>query len=130
MRIKSFGLHPFPKGWKGLKVWVFLTVLCLALASMTVCAPGCESRKVYGGGGEGRMAGKTIESVLEEHTEELMALPGVVGTAEGSCGGRPCIKVFVTKRTPELDKKIPAALDGYPVEVEETGGIKAMPGGK
>jgi hypothetical protein len=128
MCLESFGLHLFPKRWKGLNEGVFLTALCLCLAACALL--GCESRKVYGGGGEGRVEVKPIESVLEEHTEELMSLPGVVGTAEGSCGGRPCIKVFVTKRTPELDKKIPALLDGYPVEVDETGGIKAMPGGK
>jgi PBP1b-binding outer membrane lipoprotein LpoB len=38
------------------------------------------------------MPEKTIEAVLKEHTDTLMSLPGVVGTAQGECAGKPCIK--------------------------------------
>lgn len=70
---------------------------------------------------------KTIEEVLKEHTGELMSLPGAVGTAQGLCDGRPCIKVYVTQNTPELEKRIPDILEGYQVVIEETGGFKALP---
>lgn len=56
-----------------------------------------------------------------------MSLPGVVGTAQGRCDNKPCIKIYVIKRTPELDEKIPDILEGYPVIIEETGEIKALP---
>ena len=69
---------------------------------------------------------KPISAVLREHTGKLMSLPGVVGTAEGLCDGKPCIKVFVVKKTPELLKQIPDVLEGYAVEVQETGVIRAM----
>jgi hypothetical protein len=53
-----------------------------------------------------------------------MAMPGVVGVAEGLCDGRPCIKVFVARKTPDVLKRIPASVEGYPVAVEETGELR------
>ncbi len=73
------------------------------------------------------MTEKTIEEVLKEHTEELMSLPGVVGTAQGLCNDKPCIKVYVIEKTPELAQKIPDIIEGYQVVVEETGEIRALP---
>lgn len=73
------------------------------------------------------MPAKTIEEVLKEHTKELMSVPGVVGTALGLCDDTPCIKVYVVKKTSELDQKIPDILEGYPVMIEETGEIRALP---
>ena len=72
------------------------------------------------------MPEKTIESVLKEHTDTLMSLPGVVGTAQGECAGKPCIKVFVAKKTSDLLKQIPSTIEGYKVEVQETGEIRAL----
>ncbi len=72
------------------------------------------------------MPKKTIEAVLKEHTNTLMSLPGVVGTAQGECVGKPCIKVFVVKKTSDLVKQIPATLEGYAVEIQVTGEIKAL----
>ena len=67
-----------------------------------------------------------IESVLEENTPLLMAIPGVVGTAQGKYGGKPCIKVFTNKMNPELFRQIPSVLSGYHVIVEETGQFRAF----
>jgi len=72
------------------------------------------------------MPEKTIVAVLEEHTNGLMSLPGVVGTAQGLCAGKPCIKVYVVKKTPDLMKQIPAILEGYTVEIQATGEIRAL----
>ena len=72
------------------------------------------------------MQKKSIKAVLREHTDRLMALPGVVGTAQGLCDGKPCIKVFVVKKAPELLDQIPNVLEGYTVEVQETGVIQAL----
>ena len=73
------------------------------------------------------MAAKPIKEVLIDHAKTLMSIPGVVGAGEGLCEGEPCIKVFVIRKTPELEQKIPAILGGYRVVVEETGEIKALP---
>jgi hypothetical protein len=85
------------------------------------------NKAVYDSAGEHTMKEKTIQEVLSEYTGELMSLPGVVGTAQGLCDGKPCIKVFVTEKTPELDQRIPDSLGGYPVMTEETGVIRALP---
>jgi len=71
------------------------------------------------------LASKTIEAVLKEHTDRLMSLPGVVGTAQGKCAGQPCIKVFVVKKTSEVLTQIPSTIEGYEVLIEETGEIRA-----
>ena len=80
----------------------------------------CEIRK-------GKSVTKSIEEVLKDYTEELMSLPGVIGTAQGLYDDRPCIKVYVIKKTPELDQKIPDTFEGYKVMIEETGEINALP---
>ncbi len=77
--------------------------------------------------GKNPMAAETIKEVLKKHTKDLMSMPGVVGTGQGLCEGKPCIKVFVIEKTPDLEQKIPKTLDGYPVVIEETGPIKALP---
>ncbi len=77
--------------------------------------------------GKNPMAAETIQETLKKHTNELMSIPGVVGTGQGLCEAKPCIKVFVIEKTPDLDQRIPKTLDGYPVVVEETGEIKALP---
>ncbi len=87
-------------------------------------------KTVEGEESEDKMPEKTIEEVLKEHTNKLMSIPGVVGTAEGLCDDQPCIKVFVIKKTPELEQKISPVLDGYTVEVEETGEFRALPENK
>ncbi len=78
-------------------------------------------------GEEKEMTVKTIVEVLKEHTEELMSIPGVVGIGQGLCNGKPCIKVLVIEKTPELAQKIPDIIEGYQVVIEETGEIRALP---
>lgn len=72
-------------------------------------------------------ASRARVTTLKEHTAELMALSGVVGTAQSLCAGRPCIKVYVVRGKPALARKIHAILTGYPVVVEETGTIRPRP---
>ena len=56
-----------------------------------------------------------------------MSVSGVTGTGLGIDSDRPCIKVYVVAKTPELDRRIPKAVNGYPVVVEQTGRIRALP---
>jgi hypothetical protein len=69
---------------------------------------------------------KTIEAVLKQHTRRLMTLNGVTGIAQGEYEGKPCIKVFVTKNTEEITRKIPSEIEGYAVRIEESGTFKAL----
>ena len=70
------------------------------------------------------MTAKTIEAVLAAHTDALLALPGVVGTAIGRCDGVPCIRVFLADANAAGRPGIPAHLEGYQVRVEVTGPIR------
>ena len=76
------------------------------------------------------MTSKTVRDinlVKEDHTNELMSLPGVVGVYVGSReDSTPCIGVMVVKKTPELEAKIPKELEGDPVKIDETGEIKPL----
>ena len=68
---------------------------------------------------------RPIAEVLAAHTDSLMAVPGVVGTAIGQCDGAPCIRVLLARGTDGARQRIPAKLEGYPVQVEVTGQIQA-----
>ena len=87
---------------------------------------GCLTKAVDKHEGEKKMQAKTIEVVLEEHTDKWMSIPGVVGTAIGEYKGKPCIKIFVVKKTAELTKKIPSKIEGFPVVIQETGEFRAL----
>ena len=78
-------------------------------------------------GAEKGMSGKAVGEVLRKHTDELLTLPGVVGTGEGLCDGRPCIKVYVVEKTPELEQEIHRLLDPCPLSIEETGRFRSLP---
>lgn len=71
---------------------------------------------------------RPLTEVLAAHTPGLMALPGVVGTAESrTADGKPCILVMLAKSSPELRSKLPRELEGWPVRIEVTGEFRAMP---
>jgi hypothetical protein len=57
-----------------------------------------------------------------------LANPGVVGVYEGLLEDNktPCLKVMVARKAPELEKRIPKSLEGYPVVIEETGTIRPL----
>lgn len=68
----------------------------------------------------------TIEQAQKKHQAKIMKLTGVVGIGIGEVKTKKVIKVMVEKRTPELEKKIPKQIEGYPVVIEETGKIQAF----
>ena len=68
-----------------------------------------------------------IEAVLDQHRDELMRLPGVVGVGIGGCDGQSCLKVLVEERTPELESQIPEQLEGFKVDIEVTGRFDILP---
>jgi hypothetical protein len=100
--------------------------LHIGLSALILCCLVCQGRASDESQGETGVENKTIEAVLGERTAELMSIPGVVGTAQGIFNGKPCIVVYVIRKTFELQKRIPANLDGYPVVIEETGEIKSL----
>ncbi len=77
--------------------------------------------------GEDVMPSRSIEDVFAEHRERLMAIPAVVGIAQGRHDNKPCIKVYVSKKDAESIQDIPQTLEGYAVVIEETGEFRALP---
>jgi hypothetical protein len=75
---------------------------------------------------EGTLATRSIEEVLAAHTDSLMSLPGVVGTAIGLCDGVACIRVLVSDSSVVSRRQIPNRLDGYPVRVDVSGPIRPL----
>jgi len=110
-------------------VWRFPNTVIFSIGmTVLVCGVmGCVDKTANDQEREKQVTAKTIIEVLKEHTEELMSLSGVVGTAQGLCNDNPCIKVLVIEKTPELTQKIPDILEGYQVIIEETGEIRALP---
>ncbi|HEV8479983.1 MAG TPA: hypothetical protein VGR66_04245 [Candidatus Eisenbacteria bacterium] len=68
-----------------------------------------------------------IAEVLQTHTPEVMRIPGVIGTGEGSENGERVFVVFANQRTPELDKQLPHTIGGYTVVVRVVGDVSAPP---
>ena len=103
---------------------VMRTAVALTVAAVTSGMPtGCS------GGGthqEDPMSTRSIEQVLATHTDSLMSLPGVVGTAIGVCDGTPCIRVLVSDSSVASRRQIPARLEGYLVRVDGTGPLRAL----
>jgi hypothetical protein len=72
-----------------------------------------------------------IATLIERHSAEWMAIPGVAGVYEGETRAHvPCIRIMVVRRTPELESKLPRSVAGHPVEIEETGEIRPMSGSR
>jgi hypothetical protein len=93
------------------------------LAGALVACSGTRSGAGQGGRGD-TVAARSIDEVLAAHTDSLMALPGVVGTAIALCDGERCIKVFLADSNPDTRSRIPPRLEGYRVVVEVTGTIR------
>ena len=64
---------------------------------------------------------RTIEQVLHANTDDWMSIPGVVGTGIGERNGEPCLRIFVRRKTPRLLQKLPKVVDGFVVDIVESG---------
>ena len=98
----------------------FVLVVVLAL-----CA-GCGSDDDRVMDRSREMPPKSIKTVLEEHTDVWMKIPGVVGTGIGELNERPCISIYFDKKSDALRSKFPPSVDGHPVNVEVIGEIGAL----
>jgi hypothetical protein len=106
-------------------VLLTLSAICAVIAVLTLtagCGMGSDEGKEYD-----TMPTDDIKSVMESHVRELMAIDGVVGVAIGALDdGRQCIRVLLVNDSTELRQKIPRELDGFPVDIDVTGEIRAM----
>ncbi|MGH3005634.1 MAG: hypothetical protein ACRDOS_07005 [Gaiellaceae bacterium] len=75
------------------------------------------------------MTDTPIEEARRRHESELLALPNVTAVGIGERAGEAVITVFVVRKVPasELgpEERVPASLEGHPVDVEEIGDVEA-----
>jgi hypothetical protein len=106
-----------------------LPSVALAIVLLLLCG-ACRATRNSAGAkpvrSEDTIPKRSIEDVIRMHTPELMKLSGVIGTGQGERLGRPIILVLVERRTHRLEAQIPRRLDGYEVEIRETGQVKAL----
>jgi len=99
-------------------------LFCMACLGFQIAA--CADKMADNRSDEANRSSVQIEKVLKAESESLLNISGVVGTAQGLCNDQPCIKIFVDKLSPELEKKIHKHFEGYPFEIEETGTIRPL----
>jgi len=94
---------------------VFIVVMALFVLLALLVTP-----VALHAGGPNAVARSRIIAAQQRHTERLMAIKGVVGTAAGSDA------VIVLTMRPDVAKKLPKDLDGVPVTVKVSGKIRAL----
>lgn len=63
----------------------------------------------------------SVEAAHDRLTRSVIGKKGVAGTAIGTRGGKPCLKVYLEKNDRALRRKLPRSVGGIPVDVEVTG---------
>jgi hypothetical protein len=95
------------------------------LSAVALTLAGCEANRATGP----RQQVTALAAVMQiqnRHTPQLLAVPGVVGTATGvSVTGKPV--VYVLTKSGEMPD-VPAALEGTPVQIVVTGEFHALQG--
>lgn len=98
-------------------IWMLAGIYFLfavSVVSQTLAQPSFDPHSV----------GRAI-TAQEHHTDALLNIPSVVGTAVGlGQDGQPVVKIYVEKKGVA---NLPNQLDGVPVVVQETGPIYAHP---
>ena len=106
-----------------MKQWrtVLNLVLLLAATLVASCRPNMAQTS-------SSSPKRDINAVLAAHDKELLAIPDVVGVYVGVLedGRTACLKVMLARKNPEMERKIPHLLEGYPVIVEVTGEIRPL----
>jgi hypothetical protein len=88
---------------------------------------GCGESRTGSPGGDEMKPNRSIVEVLNDHSQELMSVEGVVGIYAGLTGeGTPCLVVMAKEETPILKRTIPAKIEGYPVRMEYGGEIRPL----
>ncbi len=69
----------------------------------------------------------SIKDVKAKHAARVMELPGVVSVGIGKgADGNPAIMIGIERESDEVRASLPKELDGFPVEVQVIGPIKAQ----
>jgi hypothetical protein len=96
---------------------------CTAAAAPNTAQADVEAGNV----GMSREVVASATSVRDRHEDDLMRIPGAVGTGIGIGDepGKPAIIVYVKKMTPEAQAAAPKDIEGVPVKLIQSGGFVA-----
>jgi hypothetical protein len=96
---------------------------CTAAAASSAVQPDVLAGNV----GMSKEAVDSATAARDRHEDELMNIPGAVGTGigVGDQPGQPAIIVYVKKMTPQAQAAAPKDVDGVPVKIIENGGFVA-----
>jgi hypothetical protein len=104
------------------KLTVSMVGTCVAAASASESTATSSAASA----GPADAAVEAAVRVRDRHEAKLRSARGVIGTGIAqNARGRKVIEVYVVSDTPEVRATIPAALDGVPTRVVETGEIVA-----
>ncbi|NIS38528.1 hypothetical protein GWN26_09515 [Candidatus Saccharibacteria bacterium] len=68
-----------------------------------------------------------VREIKQKYETEWMSIEGVVAVGIGlTAAGTPGVIVSVSKNKAEVETKIPEVVEGVPIEIQETGEIKAL----
>ena len=83
--------------------------------------------ELAGNMGMSKEVADSAAAVRDRHEDELMKIPGAVGTAIGMSdqSGQPAIEVYVKKMTRQAQAAAPKEVEGVPVKLIENGGFVA-----
>lgn len=104
----------------------------LGVSMVGSCTPALASDAAQadvlaGNLGVSKEAVASATAVRDQHEDELMSIPGAVGTGIGMSDqpGQPAIEVYVEKLTPQARAVAPKEVEGMPVKLIENGGFVA-----
>lgn len=104
----------------------------LGVSMVGSCTPAAASDTaqpdvVAGNVGMSKDVVDSATAVRDRHEDELMKIPGAVGTAIGISDqpDKPAIEVYVKKMTPQAQAAAPKEVEGVPVKLIENGGFIA-----
>src|SRR5262245_10357278 len=98
-----------------------------AVAGPVLLAGGCRETPPSRTKTDVPVSAIPLADVIQKRAPELMKIPGVVGVAEGALpDGSPCLRIYVVAKNPEIERALPTTLDGWTVDIEESGPIEAM----
>ncbi len=72
------------------------------------------------------MPEKSVTQVIQEHRSSLLTISGILGIGQGGSPHAPHISIHVHSKTSEILALVPSNLEGYPVNIKETGEIEAL----
>jgi len=104
----------------------------LGVSMVGSCTPAAASDTaqpdvVAGNVGMSKEVVASAAAVRDRHEDQLMKIPGAVGTAIGMSdqSGQPAIEVYVKKMTRQAQAAAPKEVEGVPVKLIENGGFVA-----